>query len=203
MSQSTRHQQRRRRGRRRPDHLVPRTARGRRRRPGATSATRATGPRPLAGAARVPRDLAGQQLPRPVAVDQQAAERRQRPEHDEEVEQAGAGVDEVVAVEGEQQRGDGAEQRRPEQPPGDPADHEDRQRAHDGRREPPAERAGRSRTAARRSAIIHLPTGGWTTKSAWSLKTFEVAGGEVLVGGLMSERQASSSPNWRSGPAPA
>jgi hypothetical protein len=64
-----------------------------------------------------------------VAVDQQASEPGQRPEHHEDVQQAGAAVHEVVAVDGEQQARGGTQQRGTEQPPGDPGQHEDRQRA--------------------------------------------------------------------------
>ena len=50
----------------------------------------------------------------------QGRERRQRPEHQQRVEQRGAAVHEGHAVEGQQQAGDAAEQRRAEQPAADP-----------------------------------------------------------------------------------
>ena len=81
-----------------------------------------------------------QPLARPVAVDDQGAERRQHPEHQQGVEQRGAAVHVLQAVEREQQPGDAAEQRRAEQPAADARDHQDGERAGDGGREPPAER---------------------------------------------------------------
>jgi len=45
-----------------------------------------------------------------MPVDEQRAEGGEGPEHDDEVEQGGPGVDEVVSLEGEHDGGDGAEQ---------------------------------------------------------------------------------------------
>ena len=91
-----------------------------------------------------------QPLARAVAVDDQGAERRQHPEHQQRVEQRGAAVHVLHAVDREQQAGDAAEQRRAEQPAADPGDHQHGQGAGHGHHEPPAERRER-RTAARRA----------------------------------------------------
>ena len=55
---------------------------------------------------------------------------------------------------------------------GDARNHEDRQRAEDRDGEPPAERRGPKRYSP--SAMVHLPTGGWTTNSGVVLKMSSV-----------------------------
>jgi len=86
--------------------------------------------------------LARQDLAGVVAVDEQGAECGERPEHHDEVQQAGARVDEVLAVEGQQNGGNRAEERRSEHPAGRATDHQDRDGAEQGDPEPPSERAG-------------------------------------------------------------
>ncbi len=54
--------------------------------------------------------LARQHLTGMIAIDEQGAERGERPEHHDEVQQTSARVDEVLAVEGQQDGGDRAEQ---------------------------------------------------------------------------------------------
>ena len=92
----------------------------------------------------------------------QRAERRQRPEHQQRVEQRGAAVHVLQPVDGEQQPGDAAEQRRAEQPAADPA----RSSAPPGcrcsatmNRQP----NGVKPNSCSPIAIIHLPPGGCTT----------------------------------------
>jgi len=86
-------------------------------------------------------DPAGQHRSRVVPVDEQEAEPGEAPEHDDEVEQPGARLDEVVTLEGQKQRGHRAEERGAEEPSRGPSDHEDRQGAHHRDRKAPAEGA--------------------------------------------------------------
>jgi hypothetical protein len=74
-----------------------------------------------------------------VAVEHQAAERGQDERHQEDVQQGRPGQHEVHPVEGQQQSGGAAEDRRAEQPARDPDQQEHRQRAEHGSRDPPAE----------------------------------------------------------------
>lgn len=78
--------------------------------------------------------------PRPVPVDEQAAERRQDEEHGDEVEQGGAAHHVVQTVHRHQRTGQAAQHRRTEQAAAYPAQHQHRQRAQNRRHEAPAER---------------------------------------------------------------
>ena len=74
-----------------------------------------------------------------VAVDHQAGERADQPEHHEDVEDAGAAEHELESVESEQHAGQAAEQRGAEHPPRRPGQDQHRERADDGGGDPPAE----------------------------------------------------------------
>ena len=131
-------------------------------------------------------DLAGEHLTRLVAVDEEGAEGGEPEEHDEDVEQPGARVDEVVALEGEQRGRDGAEQVGAEEPARDPAEHEDRDRAGERDGEAPAEGV---EDAERRLAPADEPLADGRVDDEVALGAVDhrVVGGEVLVdlGGLL------------------
>ena len=82
----------------------------------------------------------GQALRHLLAVEEDEEEGEEDEGHEHDVEQARAGVDEVLAVDGEEAGGDAGEERRTEELPGDDAEEEDRQRADDRHGEAPAER---------------------------------------------------------------
>ena len=100
------------------------------------SATRASG-------RSTPSSSGGQRrresAPGPVAVDEQRSEGGQHEEHQHQVEQRGAAHHEVQTVHGEQCARQAAQERRAEQPPADPAEHQHRQRAEHRDHEAPAE----------------------------------------------------------------
>src|SRR3954451_10570736 len=84
-------------------------------------------------------DPRGQPSPTVVAVENQASERRQHPEHQEDVEHRDPALDELEPVERDEQRGDTSEEGRTEEPPPYPRDEKDREAADDGGGEPPPE----------------------------------------------------------------
>src|SRR5690625_2501440 len=73
------------------------------------------------------------------AVLDEQAERHEHEEHEEDVQQRGARVDDVLAVDRQQQRRDRPQPHGAEHAPGDDAHDEDRQHADERGREPPAE----------------------------------------------------------------
>ena len=159
-----------------PDHLVP-TARPRHTpggepppadsQPRARQQLRCGRPAVRAGSGRLPSRAASLRSA-VVAVHQQGPEGSQDPEHQEDIQQRCPGHHQVVAVDGEQQPGRRRQRQRAEQLLRDQGEQQDGQGA--GQR--------RARSASRRGcpapkshippAIIHLPTGGWTTYSGVS-----------------------------------
>ena len=85
-------------------------------------------------------DLAGELRAGRVAVEQQAGEAGEDPEQQEDVEDGGAAGHQVHAVEGQQQPGGAAEERRPGHPPRHPRHDQHRERADQRAGEPPPER---------------------------------------------------------------
>jgi hypothetical protein len=75
-----------------------------------------------------------------VAVHEQAGGRGDQPEEQEDVEQCDPAHREVQPVDGHEQPRRAAEQRGPEQPSAEPAEHQHGERAEDGGHDPPAER---------------------------------------------------------------
>ena len=82
----------------------------------------------------------GQAFRHLLAVEEDEEESEEDEGHEHDVEQARAGVDEVLAVDGEEAGGDAGEERRAEELPRDDAEEEDRQGADDRHGEAPAER---------------------------------------------------------------
>jgi hypothetical protein len=93
-------------------------------------------PGPLGGQ---PGRARGEPLPGLVAVDDQAAEPGEYPEHHEDVQHRGPAHHELKAVKGQQQARDAAEQIRAGDPPGDARQQQDGRRPGDRGGEPPAE----------------------------------------------------------------
>ena len=93
-----------------------------------------------------------------VAVDHKAAERREKPEHQEDVEQRRAAHDELEPVERKEETRHAAKQGRPGHPPGDAGEQQDGKRPDDRDGEPPSERIEAEHPSP--AAMRTLPIGG-------------------------------------------
>jgi hypothetical protein len=152
-------------------------------------------PAPL-GAARQPEAHPGQHLPRPenpqtvesvrhpVVIGHQASDRADDPERQEPVEQGEPGHHDVHAVEGEQEAGEAADDRRSGEAPHQSGQHQHRERADDRGRDAPAERIHPERRLAERDE----PFAGLGVHDLRGLagdeQVGEVSGGDALVGSL-------------------